>query len=142
MLNQVPRTLLNIGGDMAERDISPPLTNHKNLTLGGESKLGSNGPPHPPSIVTPHSSRPSSGKFFSGGSGYAPPSAPSARNYSRSRSVEIGRRGEGGESRRDSISAFTNESIAEQALRDFGGGKVSTGIIVVAVFVCTGVYSS
>lgn len=123
MLNQVPRTLLSIGEDNNMRDddakeASSPHIDWKHLTLGTEDK----GEGHPPSLtmIVPNSSRNTpavngDGRFFNGGH-HAGPAA----------STSVGRhRGSHSDRMKGSMAAFTNESIADQALKDFGSGNVS-----------------
>lgn len=143
MLNQVPRTLLNIGVDpsIVERDpdVSPPF-HWNSLTIAADTKEG-DGLESGSALITPHaqSSRVNGGstssrrgaEFFGAGAGYedgAPPPLPAARGRG-ARAGEKGSKGEGGPPVTPATgwlrSAFTNESIADQALNDFGDGTVS-----------------
>lgn len=150
MLNQVPRTLLNIGMDpsMVERDDDPdgsPPFDWNSLTVASETKAGDDGAPGGPSaLITPsHVNRLNTGgggrgaEFFGAGAGHeegAPPPLPAARGRA-ARAGEKGGRGEGGglvTPARGHLrvrSTFTNESIADQALKDFGDGAVSTAVV-------------
>lgn len=153
MLNQVPRTLLNIGTDAsnstsaAERDLegSPPFYREGPDTKAGDGRGARS------ALITPHSHSKSSrangggggsggagrGTEFFGGGGVgvdedgAPPPLPSSTRGRGARGAgERGSKGEGGapvtpRGGRRRSAAFTNESIANQALNDFGDGAVS-----------------
>ena len=145
MLNQVPRTLLNIGMDpslsVAESDDgSPPPFDWNSLTLAAETKAGE-APAGGSASVTPHANSGrvngggSSGRgaefFGAAGAGHeegAPPMRRSGRGRG-ARAGETGSKGEGAPPMMPASgrprSAFTNESIADQALKDFGDGAVS-----------------
>lgn len=127
MLNQVPRTLLSIGGESRDAAALSPV-DWKALTINGEGGKGAGRVGAP--AITPHSTRVGrEGRFFQGDVGGAPP-APSV-GRSRARSAEPRPRCANGRSERGcgkvstAASAFTNESIAEQALKEFGSGDVS-----------------
>ncbi|CAN0066559.1 unnamed protein product, partial [Ectocarpus sp. 6 AP-2014] len=122
MLNQVPRTLLNMGMEPVDRS---PL-DWGSLTLDGESKTTGGGLDPALAMTTPRVGSFSHGDdFFGGGADEgAPPSMSSARGR---------RRGGGGASLAGGYvtptadkgprSMFTNEGIADQALREFGEGS-------------------
>lgn len=124
MLNQVPRTLLNIGIEPVDRS----ALDWGSLTLDGESKTTGDGLDPALAMTTPRVGSYSRGDdFFGGGADDgAPPSMSSARGR---------RRGGGGASLAEGYvtppadkgprSMFTNEGIADQALREFGEGSVS-----------------
>ncbi len=150
MLNQVPRTLLNIGIDSAVENKmnagaagSPPF-DWDSLTLAaeGDTKTGEGGGQdhHPVTVsngygpgatptkamVTPRTGRANGGGggFFGAGEnngGKVPPPLSATRGRGRP-----GGRGQGGNGDGPPLrSTFTNESIADQALKDFGDGAVS-----------------
>lgn len=152
MLNQVPRTLLNIGIDPVDKDKGPegsPPFDWNSLTLAAETKAGDGPPGGASALTTPHSNRVNgnggggggstgrSAEFFGGrgggGTGHdegAPPLLPAARGRG-ARAGEKGSKGEGppmtpSKEKGRLRSAFTNESIADQALTEFGDGTVST----------------
>ncbi|CAM9757803.1 unnamed protein product, partial [Ectocarpus sp. 4 AP-2014] len=122
MLNQVPRTLLNIGIEPVDRC----ALDWGSLTLDGESKTTGDDPDPALAMTTPRVGSYSRGDdFFGGGADDgAPPSMSSARGR---------RRGGGGASLAGGYvtpppdkgprSMFTNEGIADQALREFGEGS-------------------
>lgn len=131
MLNQVPRTLLNIGIDPIDNSnsnpgLSPPF-DRNSLTLEGESKAGDGSAPSH-GVGRRHSRHNGSGS--AAGDGVAGGPLLSARDSgSRDWSWARGSREEEGDSSSPGgkrlRSAFTNESIADQALKDFGDGDVS-----------------
>lgn len=144
MLNQVPRTLLSIGGDGSANEDDPSQIDWNSLMLAQDGKHGDVRHP-PPSMITPHSSRASGGdaRFFRNDHGGAqnvpPPLQPAPApigsvGRSRGSSGELSRRNSGVSShggassvagRAAAAAAFTNETIADQALTDFGSGDVS-----------------
>lgn len=103
MLNQVPRTLLNIGIDPVERETEETATPLRHGDGGGAS------PPFDWESFT--LGVVGEGDTKTGEGGLSP----------RSTRTE-GRKGGGKGPLR---STFTNESIADQALKDFGDGAVS-----------------
>ena len=161
MLNQVPRTLLNMGADGNERapalssgigsldwnraslDDSGNITDGNDHTDGSGEGGGGGGEGAAPRMLTPHS------KVFNsvGGRDGAefdgipqPAASPARRPASAGRihgsSMERGSRREGTgvwAGGRGSMLNFTNERIADQALSEFGGGDVSPYF----VYICT-----
>lgn len=142
MLNQVPRTLLNIGIDPADKDPALSQTfDWNSLKLEAESKTREDGPGgSPPAMVTPRGRRPGGATPDLFGRDDGPPPLPSAR--ARGAAIEKGSKGEVGSTppgEGQLRSMFTNERIADQALEDFGDGAVSRGFglmlwLVVVVF--------
>lgn len=125
MLNQVPRTLLNIGIEPMDRS----AFDSSSLFLDGESKTTTGGYLDAASaMMTPRVGIHHGGDDFfgRGADDGAPPSMSSARGR---------RRGGGGASvaggyltppgERAPTSTFTNQGIADQALKEFGEGSVS-----------------
>lgn len=138
MLNQVPRTLLNMGADGNEKHASSGSSLDWNDTTGGNTDMGvGGGEGAPPRVVTPHSK-----VFNSSREGEVAPhsaASPALRPASMAgfRGGSMERRGsrEGagmGLGGRGSMSSFTNESIADEALSEFGSGEVSPYL-----FLCT-----
>ncbi|CAN0041533.1 unnamed protein product, partial [Ectocarpus fasciculatus] len=121
MLNQVPRTLLNIGIEPIDRS----ALGWSSLTLDGESKTTGDGVDPAPAMTTPLGNACRGDDVFGGeANGGAPSSMPSARGRRRGGSGASVAWGsltppeEGG-----SRSTFTNEGIADQALKEFGEGS-------------------
>lgn len=132
MLNQVPRTLLSISGDTNDGEaVSSPCIDWASLTLGAEGKSEAGG--LPPGMITPHSNaigdgRGGHGSFFPEAQHSVPPPPPAApAGRSRGAGVERRRKAEDGRGM-GSMAAFTNDSIADQALKDFGSGDVSGAV--------------
>lgn len=130
MLNQVPRTLLNIGIDPVNNDPTlSPTSDWSSLTLEADTKTKDASGGVPPTMVTPRARRSSA----SGGAtpdlfgrNGVPPPLPSARG--RGAANEKWSKEEGGPTpaREGRLrSTLTNERIADQALEDFGSGAVS-----------------
>ncbi|CAN0186642.1 unnamed protein product, partial [Pylaiella littoralis] len=127
MLNQVPRTLLNIGIDPVNNDPTlSPTSDWSSLTLEADTKTKDASGGVPPTMVTPRARRLSA----SGGAtpdlfgrDGVPPPLPSARG--RGAANEKWSKEEGGPTpaREGRLrSTLTNERIADQALEDFGSG--------------------
>lgn len=134
MLNQVPRTLLSIGNSNNNasngQDRNSPNIDWESLALGAEGRNGHTrvSPPHPTSRR--RSGNPLEAKFFraeNGGSGppHLPPQASSTAPRGRSRSVEGEKKTNGSSWTVGPTSTWTNEGIADQALKEFGGGEAS-----------------
>lgn len=153
MLNQVPRILLNMGVDGNGKQPALPsgvdaldwnrvsLDDNGNATDGNDHTDGNGegggggGDGAAPRMLTPHS------KVFNSVSGregagfdvathiaVSPARRPASAGRFRGSSMErgSGREGTGvGAAGRGSMSDFTNESIADQALGEFGSGDVS-----------------
>lgn len=142
MLNQVPRTLLNIGIDPVDQDpgLSPPF-DRNSLTLDGESKGGDGSAPshgartphYRHSGASPAGLRSDEGSRADGAPGPLPSTRSSAgKDWSWGRGSGNGRDEESGPSTPGGKvlrSTFTNESIADQALKDFGDGDVSVAAV-------------
>lgn len=121
MLNQVPRSLLSVGAAHSYT--------FDGLRAGYMNGIeaGSGGGRHPHSLVTPRQS--GSGKIY--GSSFRnedavlPPAPPSLGRKRVSSIERASRRRSTGMSGKSFTTAvleeFTNESFAEQAIRDFGG---------------------
>ncbi|CAN0349712.1 unnamed protein product, partial [Hapterophycus canaliculatus] len=139
MLNQVPRTLLNIGIDPVETDpgLCPPF-DRNSLTLDAESKAGDGSAPSH-GVGTPRARQRSSSTarrrsddtYRTSADDGGPGPLPSTRG-SAGREWSAWARGKSSATEEEGApttpvgkklrSTFTNESIADQALKDFGDG--------------------
>ncbi|CAN0462542.1 unnamed protein product, partial [Laminaria digitata] len=138
MLNQVPRTLLNMGADGNEKQSGPSsngsfdndnIADGNGNTDGGREGGGGGegGEGAAPRLLTPHSkvfnsSRDSGAGFDGGIAAVSPPGRPVSMGRFRGSSVERGSSREAGVGGRGAMSAFTNEGIADQALGEYGSG--------------------
>lgn len=128
MLNQVPRTLLNIGGASASNHTYHPEVNGIRPAPVPEPGSGL-GRSHQP-LITPRHSGNITGLAHSFRSEDAvPPPAPASSGRKRVPSLErpSRRRAIGTVSKSYTaavLEEFTNESVADQALRDFGSEDV------------------
>ena len=148
MLNQVPRTLLNMGVDGNEKHASSGSSLGWNDATDGNTDVGGGRGEAPPArVVTPHSkvfnsSREGEVAPFSAASPARRPASMSgfgANSMERRGSREGAAMGLGG---RGSMSAFTNESIADQALNEFGSGEVNPYLFMRIVKVISFVWPS
>lgn len=132
MLNQVPRTLLTIG---SANGSGPSESNGSRLHYVGGSEGMNGGRGHVPLSTPRHSSHGSLTPSFRSEDSVPPPGpasssgrkrVPSMDRASRRRGMgaHAGRGGSGG-----SLEEFTNDSIADAALRDFGENVSRGGVV-------------
>lgn len=136
MLNQVPRTLLSIGnsnGTSNGEDKNSPNIDWESLALGADGRNGHTrvSPPHPTSRW--RNGNPLEARLFraengGGGPPHLPPQASSTAPRGRPRLVEGEKKtkdGNGGSWTVGPTSTWTNEGIADEALKEFGSGEAS-----------------